>query len=64
MGHPAYEARREAEKAIAEREKAAAEASRETWESLTALMTGRACLQISPALAAGGPGWSIRIVRG
>lgn len=63
MGNPAYDARREAERARYEKEKASEDAAREAFEAVTALMTGRASLQIAPALCAGGPGWSIRIVR-
>lgn len=63
MGNPAYDARREAERARYEKDKASEDAARETFEAVTALMTGKASLQIWPTACAGGPGWSVRIVR-
>lgn len=48
MGHPAYEARREAERAEAEKDKAAAEAAKASFDGITAFFTGKAWLSIEP----------------
>lgn len=50
MGNAAYDARREAERMEAERDKAAAEAGKTLFVLLTELMTGKAHVQISKGL--------------
>lgn len=61
MGNPAYDARREAERAEAEKRQAEAEASTAALHALRDFMTGRAHLDISPMLP--GIGQKIRVVR-
>ena len=64
MGHPAYEARREAERAEAEEREAAAKAAKMMMETFADLMTGKASIQVSSNFD--GPshnGWNIRIVK-
>lgn len=50
MGNPAYDARREAEQAEAEKNKAAEEAGKAALDTFIALMTGHAYVQISKGL--------------
>lgn len=59
MGNPAYDARREAERAEAERDRAAAEAGRVSFESITAFFAGKAHLSVEP----GNVGHIVRFVR-
>ena len=67
MGNPAYDARREAERAEAEKEKAVAEAAQAAFEAVTNFMRGKATLSIMPNYAgsavAGSGGWNIRLIR-
>ncbi len=63
MGNPAYDARRAAERADAEKDRAASEAAQAALEAFTAFMSGRASLQISPNALGGFGGWSIRLYR-
>lgn len=46
MGNPAYDARREAERAEAEKNKAADEAARVAFEGITAFFSGRAYISL------------------
>src|SRR4051794_6968265 len=48
MGNPAYDARREAERAKAETDKAAQEAAKVAFEGITAFFNGKAWLYMSP----------------
>lgn len=50
MGNPAYDARREAERADAERDKAASEAATAALKVFTDLMSGRAYISIGKSL--------------
>ena len=65
MGNPAYDARREAERMEAEKEKASAEAARAAFDALTAFMQGRASISLRPVLSMSGgtPAWDIRLIR-
>jgi len=61
MGHPAYEARREAERLEAEQELAPAKAGKAAFEALTDWLQGRAAVQIIQPIDA--QGWYVRLVR-
>lgn len=61
MGHPAYEARREAERVEAEKKLSEAESAKATFDALTAFMTGRASIHVSPNVP--GVGFNIRLTR-
>jgi hypothetical protein len=66
MGNPAYDARRDAERAEAEKDKAVAEAMQAAFEALTDFMRGKAQIFVSsgPAVGIGGsPTWSVRLYR-
>ncbi len=63
MGNPAYDARREAERAEAEKDLAANETARAAFEAVTAFMSGRARLEIASRAFVDGGGWNIRFVR-
>jgi len=56
MSDPTYQARRAAEKAEADKRRAADEAAAASFDALTAFMAGRAALQVMPiAVAVGLP---------
>src|SRR6185436_20411805 len=63
MGHPAYEARREAERLEAEQDAASARAAKAAAEAFADLMTGKAYFQIVQPHGALSPQWNVRIVR-
>ena len=64
MDHPAYEARREAERLEAEQDAAIAIAAKAAWEAFADLMTGKASLQITQPIGALSPQpWNVRIIR-
>jgi hypothetical protein len=48
MGNPAYDARREAERVEAEKDKAAAETAKVAFDGITAFFNGKAWLFVQP----------------
>lgn len=53
MGNPAYDARREAERAEAEKDRAAAEAAKQAFDAVIAFLNGRASITVGQDLHGG-----------